>query len=53
VIEECFTDENNLELEVEIDEPNLNKLKKNTNIKVLKGKLAEQSSSLSKNRSYK
>ena len=53
VIEECFTDENNLELEVEIDEPNLNKLKKNTNIKVVKGKLAEQSTSASKNRSYK
>ena len=53
VIEECFTDENNLELEVEIDEPNLNKLKKNTNIKVVKGKLAEQSTSSSKNRSYK
>ena len=53
VIEECFTDENNLELEVEIDELNLNKLKKNTNIKVVKGKLAEQSTSSSKNRSYK
>ena len=53
VIEECFTDENNLELEVEIDELNLNKLKKNTNIKVVKGKLAEQSTSASKNRSYK
>jgi GTP-binding protein HflX len=53
VIEECFTDENNLELEVEIDEPNLNKLKKSTNIKVVKGKLAEQSTSSSKNRSYK
>ena len=53
VIEECFTDENNLELEVEIDEPNLNKLKKNTNIKVVKGKLAEQYTSSSKNRSYK
>ena len=53
VIEECFTEENNLELEVEIDEPNLNKLKKNTNIKVVKGKLAEQSASSSKNRSYK
>ena len=53
VIEECFTEENNLELEVEIDEPNLNKLKKNTNIKVVKGKLAEQSTSSSKNRSYK
>ena len=53
VIEECFTDENNLELEVEIDEPNLNKLKKNTNIKVVKGKLVEQSTSSSKNRSYK
>ena len=53
VIEECFTYENNLELEVEIDEPNLNKLKKNTNIKVVKGKLAEQSTSSSKNRSYK
>ena len=53
VIEECFTDENNLELEVEIDEPNLNKLKKNTNIKVVKGKLAEQPTSSSKNRSYK
>ena len=53
VIEECFTDENNLELEVEIDELNLNKLKKNTNIKVVKGKLAEQSKSSSKNRSYK
>ena len=53
VIEECFTDENNLELEVEIDEPNLNKLKKNTNIKVVKGKLAEQSTSSSKNRSHK
>ena len=53
VIEECFTDENNLELEVEIDELNLNKLKKNTNIKVVKGKLAEQSASSSKNRSYK
>ena len=53
VIEECFTDENNLELEVEIDEPNLNKLKKNTNIKVVKGKLAEQSTSSSQNRSYK
>ena len=53
VIEECFTDENNLELEVEIDELNLNKLKKNTNIKVVKGKLVEQSTSSSKNRSYK
>ena len=53
VIEECFTEENNLELEVEIDELNLNKLKKNTNIKVVKGKLAEQSTSSSKNRSYK
>ena len=53
VIEECFADENNLELEVEIDELNLNKLKKNTNIKVVKGKLAEQSTSSSKNRSYK
>ena len=53
VIEECFTDENNLELEVEIDELHLNKLKKNTNIKVVKGKLAEQSTSSSKNRSYK
>ena len=53
VIEECFTDENNLELEVEIDELNLNKLKKNTNIKVVKGKLGEQSKSSSKNRSYK
>ena len=53
VIEECFTDENNLELEVEIDELNLNKLKKNTDIKVVKGKLAEQSTSSSKNRSYK
>ena len=53
VIEECFTDENNLELEVEIDELNLNKLKKNINIKVVKGKLAEQSTSSSKNRSYK
>ena len=53
VIEECFTDENNLELEVEIDELNLNKLKKNTNIKVVKGKLAEQSTSSLKNRSYK
>jgi len=53
VIEECFTEENNLELEVEIDEPNLNKLKKNTNIKVVKGKLSEQSTPSSKNRSYK
>ena len=53
VIEECFTDENNLELEVEIDELNLNKLKKNINIKVVKGKLAKQSTSSSKNRSYK
>ena len=53
VIEECFTDENNLELEVEIDELNLNKLKKNINIKVVKGKLAEQTTSSSKNRSYK
>ena len=53
VIEECFTDENNLELEVEIDEPNLNKLKKNINIKVVKGKLSEQSTPSSKNRSYK
>ena len=53
VIEECFTEENNLELEVEIDDPNLNKLKKNTNIKVVKGKLSEQSTSSSKNRSYK
>ena len=53
VIEECFTSENNLELEVEIDELNLNKLKKNINIKVVKGKLAEQTTSSSKNRSYK
>jgi GTP-binding protein HflX len=53
VIEECFTSENNLELEVEIDELNLNKLKKNTNIKLVKGKLAEQPTSSSKNRSYK
>jgi len=53
VIEECFTGENNLELEVEINELNLNKLKKNTNIKVVNGKLAEQASSPSKKRSYK
>ena len=53
VIEECFTDENNLELEVEIDELNLNKLKKNTNISVVKGKLAKEPAKPSKNRSYK
>ena len=53
VIEECFTDENNLELEVEIDKLNLNKLKKNTNIRVVKGKLAKEPAKPSKNRSYK
>jgi GTP-binding protein HflX len=53
VIEECFTNENNLELEVEIDKLNLNKLKKNINIKVVKGTLAEVSAKPSKNRSYK
>ena len=53
VIEECFTNENNLELEVEIDKLNLNKLKKNINIKVVKGTLAEVSAKRSKNRSYK
>ena len=53
VIEECFTNENNLELEVEIDKLNLNKLKKNINIKVVKGTLAEVSAKPLKNRSYK
>ena len=53
VIEECFTNENNLELEVEIDKLNLNKLKKNINIKVVKGTLAKVSAKPSKNRSYK
>ena len=53
VIEECFTNANNLELEVEIDKLNLNKLKKNINIKVVKGTLAKVSAKPSKNRSYK